>query len=137
VKELEKLLEEARGQMTAARSDDLAAQAREVNGVKVLAARVEGDGKALRDLADKLRDKLGRGVVALASEQEGKAILLVAVTKDLTARVKAGDIVRQAAALVGGSGGGKPDLAQAGGSNPAGLEQALEKVRQLVAAATA
>ncbi len=136
-KELEKLLEGARGQMTAARSGDLAAQAREVNGIKVLAARVEGDGKALRDLADKLRDKLGRGVVALGSEQEGKALLLVAVTRDLTARVKAGEIVRQAAGLVGGSGGGRPDLAQAGGSNPGGLEQALEKVRELVAAATA
>jgi alanyl-tRNA synthetase len=137
LKELEKALEEARGRMAAARSGDLAAQAVEVNGVKVLAARVEGDGKALRDLADKLRDKLGRGVVALGSEQGGKALLLVAVTSDLTAKVKAGEVVRQAAALVGGSGGGKPDLAQAGGANPAGLEQALEKVKQLVAAATA
>ncbi len=137
VKELEKELEEAQGRMAAARSGDLAGQAREVNGVKVLVARVEGDGKALRELADKLRGSLGRAVVALGSEQDGKALLLVAVTKDLTARVKAGDIVREAARLVGGSGGGKPDMAQAGGSNPAGLEQALEKVRELVAAATA
>ncbi|HEU4385382.1 MAG TPA: alanine--tRNA ligase [Anaeromyxobacteraceae bacterium] len=137
VKELEKSLEEARGQMATARSGDLAARAVEVNGVKVLAERVEGDGKALRDLADKLRDKLGRGVVALGSEQDGKALLLVAVTRDLTATIKAGEVVRQAAALLGGSGGGKPDMAQAGGSNPAGLDQALEKVRQLVAAATA
>ena len=137
VKELERALEEARAQVTAARSGDLAAQAREVNGVKVLAARVEGDGKALRDLADKLRDKLGRGVVALGSEQDGKALLLVAVTKDLVGRVKAGDLVREAAKLVGGSGGGRPDLAQAGGANPAGLEQALEKVAELVKAATA
>ncbi len=137
VKDLERALEDARGQVTSARSGDLAARAREVNGVKVLAARVEGDGKALRDLADKLRDKLGRGVVALGAEQEGKAILLVAVTKDLTGRVKAGDLVREAAKLVGGSGGGRPELAQAGGANPAGLDQALEKVAELVKAATA
>jgi alanyl-tRNA synthetase len=137
VKELERALEEARAKVTSARSGDLAAQARDVNGVKVLAARVEGDGKALRDLADKLRDKLGRGVVALGSEQEGKAILLVAVTRDLVGRVKAGDLVREAAKLVGGSGGGKPDMAQAGGANPAGLDQALDKVAELVRVATA
>ncbi len=137
LKDLERALEEAKAKVAAAQSGDLAAQARDVNGVKVLAARVEGDGKALRELADQLRGRLGQGVVALGSEQDGKAILLVAVTKDLTARLKAGDLVKEAAKLVGGSGGGKPDLAQAGGSNPAGLEQALEKVRQLVASATA
>jgi alanyl-tRNA synthetase len=88
VKELDKHLAEAQGQVAAARSGDLVSQAREVNGVKVLAIRVEGDGKALRELADKLRDRLGRGVVALASEHEGKAVLLVAVTKDLTGIVR-------------------------------------------------
>jgi alanyl-tRNA synthetase len=137
LKELERALEEAKAKVAAAQSGDLAAQAREVNGVKVLAARVEGDGKALRELADQLRGKLGKGVVALGSEQDGKAILLVAVTKDLTAKLKAGDLVKEAAKLVGGSGGGKPDLAQAGGSNPAGLEEALEKVYTLVASAMA
>jgi alanyl-tRNA synthetase len=135
VKELERALEEAKGKVAAAQSGDLAAQAREVAGGKVLAARVQGDGKSLRDLADKLRDKLGKGVVALASEQDGKAILLVAVTKDLTSKVKAGDLVREAAKLVGGSGGGKPDLAQAGGSDPAGIDKALAKVQELAAAA--
>ena len=137
VKEMERELADAKGEMAAARSGDLAAQAGEVNGVKLLAARVEGDGKALRELADKLRDKLGRGVVALASEQGGKAVLLVAVTKDLTGLVKAGDLVREAAKLVGGSGGGKPDLAQAGGPDPAGIDRALARVRELVATATA
>jgi alanyl-tRNA synthetase len=137
VRELERALEEARSKMSSARSGDLAAQAKDVGGAKVLAARVEGDGKALRDLADKLRDRLGKGVVALGSEQDGKAILLVAVTKDLTARVKAGDLVKEAARLVGGSGGGKPELAQAGGPDPAGLERALEKVSELVARALA
>jgi alanyl-tRNA synthetase len=135
VKELEKQLAEAQGQVAAARSGDLASQAREVNGVKVLATRAEGDGKVLRELADKLRDKLGRGVVALASEQDGKAVLLVAVTKDLTGIVKAGDLVKDAARLIGGSGGGKPDMAQAGGADPKGIDRALERVVELVGAA--
>jgi alanyl-tRNA synthetase len=137
MKELERALEEAQSQVATARSGDLVSQAREVNGVKVLATRVQGDGKSLRELADKLRDKLGRGVVALGAEQDGKAILLVAVTKDLVNRVKAGDLVRDAAKLVGGSGGGKPELAQAGGSDPAGLERALARVEELVASAMA
>jgi alanyl-tRNA synthetase len=135
VKELEKQLSDAQGQVAAARSGDLVAQAREVNGVKVLAVRAEGDGKALRELADKLREKLGRGVVALASEHDGKAVLLVAVTKDLSGIVKAGDLVKDAARLIGGSGGGKPDIAQAGGADPAGIERALARVVELVGAA--
>ena len=134
-KELERALEEANAKLASAQSGDLAAQAKDVNGAKVLAARVQGDGKSLRELADKLRDRLGKGVVALASEQDGKAILLVAVTKDLTAKVKAGDLVKEAARLVGGSGGGKPDLAQAGGSDPAGIEKALARVQELATAA--
>jgi len=75
--------------------------------------------------------------VALGSEQDGKAVLLVAVTKGLTNRVKAGDLVREAAKLVGGKGGGKPDLAQAGGPDAAGLDQALARVEELVRAAIA
>jgi alanyl-tRNA synthetase len=132
MKELERALEEARGQVASAQSGDLVSQAREVNGVKLLATRVAGDGKSLRDLADKLRDRLGSGVVALGAEQDGKAVLLVAVTKDLTGRLKAGDLVREAAKLVGGSGGGKPDLAQAGGPDAAGLDRALARVAELV-----
>ncbi|MGA8891095.1 MAG: alanine--tRNA ligase, partial [Anaeromyxobacteraceae bacterium] len=128
VKDLEKQLADAQGKVAAARSGDLASQAREVNGVKVLAVRAEGDGKTLRELADRLRDKLGRGVVALASEQDGKAVLLVAVTKDLTGIVKAGDLVKDASKLIGGSGGGKPDMAQAGGADPAGIDRALARV---------
>ena len=137
VRELERALEEARAKVAAARSGDLASQAREVNGVKVLAARVEGDGDALRELADKLRDRIGSGVVALGSEHEGKAVLLVAVTRDLTGKVEAGALVRDAAALVGGRGGGKPELAQAGGPDPAGLDRALARIEELVRAAAA
>jgi alanyl-tRNA synthetase len=131
MKELEKALEEARGQVASAQSGDLVAQAREVNGVRLLATRV-ADGRSLRDLADKLRDRLGSGVVALGAEQDGKAVLLVAVTRDLTGKLKAGDLVREAAKLVGGSGGGKPDLAQAGGPDAAGLDRALARVAELV-----
>jgi alanyl-tRNA synthetase len=136
-KELERALEEAQSKIATAQSGDLAAKAVDVNGAKVLAVKVEGDGKALRELADKLRDKIGRGVVALASEQDGKAVLLVAVTKDLTSKLKAGDLVKEAAKLVGGSGGGKPEIAQAGGSDPAGIEKALAKVKELASAALA
>jgi alanyl-tRNA synthetase len=135
IRELERALEEAQSKVAAAQSGDLVSQAREVNGVKVLAVRVQADGKQLRELADKLRERLGSGVVALGAEQDGKAVLLVAVTRDLTGRLRAGELVKDAARLVGGSGGGKPDLAQAGGSDPAGLDRALERVRELVAAA--
>ncbi len=137
VKELERALEEARAKVAAAQSGDLAAQAKAAGDAKVLAARVQGDGKALRELADKLRDRLAKGVVALGSEHEGKAVLLVAVTKDLAGKVKAGDLVKEGAKLVGGSGGGKPDLAQAGGANPAGLDDALRKIEELAVAALA
>ncbi|HET9552435.1 MAG TPA: alanine--tRNA ligase [Anaeromyxobacteraceae bacterium] len=135
IKELERALDEAGGKLAAAQSGDLAAQAEAVNGARVLAAKVQGDAKALRELADKLRDKLGTGVVALGAEADGKAVLLVAVTKDLTGKLKAGDLVREAAKLVGGSGGGKPDLAQAGGPDASGLGAALARVKELAAVA--
>jgi alanyl-tRNA synthetase len=134
-RELEKALEEAGGKLAAAQSGDLAAQAVVVGAAKILAVKVQGDAKALRELADKLRDKLGSGVVALGAEVDGKAVLLVAVTRDLTGKVKAGDLVKEAAKLVGGAGGGKPDLAQAGGADPSGLEAALEKIKALASAA--
>jgi alanyl-tRNA synthetase len=137
VRDLERALEEASSRIAAAQSGDLAARAKEVGGAKVLATRVQGDGKSLRELADKLRDKLGRGVVALGAEQDGKAILLVAVTKDLTAKVKAGDLVKEGAKHVGGAGGGKPDLAQAGGPDAAGLEKALAAIEALASRALA
>ncbi len=135
VKELQRALEEASGKLAAAQSGDLAGRAQAVGAAKVLAVQVPGDARVLRELADKLRDKLGSGVVALGAEADGKAVLLVAVTRDLTGRVKAGDLVREAAGLVGGKGGGKPDLAQAGGPDPSGLGAALEKVRALATAA--
>jgi len=106
-------------------SKDYMQQVQEVNGVKLLAAQVPGqDPQSLRGVLDQLRDKLGSGVIVLGSDNEGKAALAVAVSKDLTGRVRAGDIVKQLAPIVGGGGGGKPDLAQAGGKNPAEIGRA-------------
>jgi alanyl-tRNA synthetase len=133
VKELEKELDALQKQLATARSGDLLARAREVNGVKVLATRADGDAKALRDLADKLRDKIGSGVIALGGEADGKAVLLVAATADVVAKgVKAGDLVREMAKVVGGRGGGKPDLAQAGGPDASQLDAALEAIYRLI-----
>jgi alanyl-tRNA synthetase len=108
-------------------------ETREVGGVTVMAKRVSVDNPAaLRDLADKLKDKLGSGIVALGCESGGKALLLVVVTKDLVGRFHAGNLVKAAAAVVGGGGGGRPDMAQAGGTQPEHLDAALEKVCELV-----
>ncbi|HEX8960579.1 MAG TPA: alanine--tRNA ligase [Geobacteraceae bacterium] len=132
-KELMREIETLQGRLNASRSADLLANAREVAGVKVLATKVEkADPKGLRELADTLKERLGSGVIALGSESGGKATLLVAVTNDLTGRFKAGDLVKALAPVIGGSGGGKPDLAQAGGSQPDKLAEALEKIHTLI-----
>jgi alanyl-tRNA synthetase len=105
----------------------------EIGDIKLLAAEVDStDGKGLREMADKLRDKLGSGVVAIGCPHEGKVNLLVAVTADLTAKLHAGKLVAVLAEEVGGRGGGRPDLAQAGGSQPEKLASALSKVADLV-----
>ncbi len=105
----------------------------EVKGVKVLAQRVDGVDKAqLRDLVDQLRGKLGSGVVVLGAAVDGKVSLIVGVTKDLTAKVQAGKIVGTLAGLVGGKGGGRPDLAEAGGSDVGALDGALAKASSVV-----
>ncbi len=107
----------------------------EVDGVTVLARRApEMSPAELRNLADTMRQKLGSGVVVLGMESGGKATLLAAVTDDLTGRIKAGDLVRELAAVVGGRGGGKPNLAQAGGPNAEKLDEALAKVPEQVRA---
>jgi alanyl-tRNA synthetase len=115
---------------------DLLGRAVEVGGVKVIAARVEGLGaESLRGLSDELRGRLGSGIVVLGCEVEGRAQLLGAVTKDLvSAGYHAGKIVSEVAKVAGGGGGGRPDFAQAGGKNPERLDEALAKVRDLVAA---
>ncbi|MFC3606179.1 alanine--tRNA ligase [Stutzerimonas tarimensis] len=125
-RQLEKELEQLKARAASAAGNDLAASAIEVRGVRVLAARLDGlDGKALLAMVDQLKNKLGSAVVLLGGAQEGKVVLVAGVTQDLTARLKAGDLMKQAAAAVGGKGGGRPDMAQGGGSDPAGLDAAL------------
>ncbi|HYX90601.1 MAG TPA: DHHA1 domain-containing protein, partial [Myxococcaceae bacterium] len=137
VRELERKVEEAALRATGASARDVMEQVREVKGVKVLTTRVDpADPKVFRGLADQLRDKLKSGVVAIGGEKDGKALILVAATKDVVARgVSAGNLVREMAREVGGSGGGKADMAQAGGPEPENIAAALEKLPALVASA--
>jgi alanyl-tRNA synthetase len=127
---LEKELEQLKARLSSAAGADLAGRAEEVvAGVKVLAERLDGaDPKALRETMDKLKDKLGSAVIVLATEADGKVNLVAGVTKDLTDRVRAGDLIKRVAEKVGGRGGGRPDMAQAGGNDPAGLPEALALV---------
>lgn len=123
---LEKQLEQLQAKAASAAGDDLSAAAVEVKGVKVLASRLDGvDGKGLLALVDQLKNKLGNGVILLGGVHEEKVVLVAGVTKELTARLKAGDLMKQAAAAVGGKGGGRPDMAQGGGVDAGALDAAL------------
>ncbi|WP_313659433.1 alanine--tRNA ligase [Pseudomonas coleopterorum] len=123
---LEKQLEQLQAKAASAAGDDLSASAVEVKGVKVLAARIDGqDGKALLALVDQLKNKLGQAVILLGGVHDDKVVLVSGVTKDLTARLKAGDLMKQAATAVGGKGGGRPDMAQGGGVDASALDAAL------------
>ena len=125
-RQLEKELEQLKAKAASAAGDDLANSALDVAGVKVLAARLDGlDGKALLALVDQLKNKLGSAVILLGGVLDDKVVLVAGVTQDLTGRLKAGELMKQAAATVGGKGGGRPDMAQGGGTEPAGLEGAL------------
>ncbi len=133
-KDLEREVETLQARLNAGRSSQILDQAREVAGIRYLAVQVEGmSGKALREFSDQVRDRIGSGVIVLGSESEGKANLLAAVTKDLTDRIHAGRLIGALAEKVGGKGGGRPDLAQAGGSRPEGLKEALASVESLLA----
>lgn len=125
-KRLEKELERLQLELAKSKAGDLKDQAREINGVTVLAAEFEGDPKTLRSEADRLRDSLGSAVVILGSRKKGVQ-LIVAVTKDLIPRFHAGKIIKEIATIVDGRGGGRPDMAQAGGKTPEKLPLALEK----------
>ncbi|AQT96030.1 alanine--tRNA ligase [Pseudomonas azotoformans] len=123
---LEKQLEQLQAKAASAAGDDLSASAVDVKDVKVLAARLDGqDGKALLALVDQLKNKLGRAVILLGGVHEDKVVLVAGVTKDLTGQFKAGDLMKQAAAAVGGKGGGRPDMAQGGGVDAGALDAAL------------
>jgi alanyl-tRNA synthetase len=128
-RELHREIETLQAKLHVVASGDLLSQLVEVNGLRLLAVKVQvEDIKALRDLSDTLKDRIGEGVIALGAAIDGKANLLVAVTKGLSGTVKAGDIIKRIAPIIGGSGGGKPELAQAGGSLPDKLDEALAAV---------
>ncbi len=133
MKALEKQLNVLKSKMAASQGDELLAQAIEVNGVKVLAAKLEGvDAKGLRDTMDQVKNKLKSGVIVLAVVEGDKVQLAAGVTADLLGKFKAGELVNHVAQQVGGKGGGKPDMAMAGGTNAAGLPAALESVKSWV-----
>ncbi len=134
VKHLERELARMKSKMASSQGDDLAAQAVEVKGAKVLAATLEGaDVTALRETMDKLKDKLKSAAIVLAAVDGAKVQLAAGVTADLTGKVKAGELVNFVAQQVGGKGGGRPDMAQAGGTEPAKLPAALDAVQGWVA----
>jgi alanyl-tRNA synthetase len=132
-KQLEKELEAQKRKEVLSQVDKLAARVQMVKGVKVIAAEVENvDREGLRQLVDSLRQKLGSGVVALGMPEDGKVALIAGVTKDLTAKIHAGKLIQALAKRLGGSGGGRPDLAEAGGKDTTGLKVALESVASLI-----
>jgi alanyl-tRNA synthetase len=132
---LERELESVRAAQRSAASGDLASQAETIGGVKVLLAQVEGaGGDDLRAMVDELRERLRSGIVLLAAPADGRVTLALGVTPDLKDRFKAGDLIRDAAAAVGGKGGGRPDFAQAGGRDPSKIDQAFAIVRERVRA---
>jgi len=133
-KALEKEIQQLKAKLAAAAGDELLAKAEELKGAKVLVAQVEGmDSKTVRDTAEQLKNKLGSGVIVLVTAEGGKASIVAAVTADLTARLKAGDLVNKLAIHVGGKGGGRPDLAMAGGPEAAGIVKVLTAAKELVA----
>ena len=133
VKSLEKELAALKSKMAAGQGDELVARAVDVNGIKVLAATLDGaDVAGLRETMDKLKDKLKTAAIVLASVADGKVTLIAGVTADATSKVKAGELVNFVAQQVGGKGGGRPDMAQAGGTDPSGLAAALAGVADWV-----
>ncbi len=128
-KTLEKELDRLKSKLASSAGGELSSQAVDVDGIKVLAVKLEdADPKALRDMVDQLKNKLGSSAIVLATVQGEKVSLIAGVSKDQTKSIKAGDLVNSVATKVGGKGGGRPDMAQAGGNNPAALEEALKAV---------
>ncbi|MFQ5894017.1 MAG: DHHA1 domain-containing protein, partial [Nitrospinota bacterium] len=135
---LEKQLAEFERGLARARAREIAGGARQVGEVTVVAARVDGlDQEGLRAVVDSVRERMESVVICLGSVRNGKVILVAAVTKDLASRFNAGELIQEVAKIVGGGGGGRPDLAQAGGKDPAKLDQALTLVYEWVRRASA
>lgn len=132
-KALEKELEVLKAKMKSGDADAVLQNVRIIKGVKVIASQVEAEKPdELRQMADALRQKINSGIVVLGSKADGKALILAAVTKDLSGRFNAGNIVKELAPTIGGKGGGKAEMAQAGGDNPAGLKDAMEKIYKII-----
>jgi alanyl-tRNA synthetase len=130
---LEKELQQLKGKLASSQGSDLASQAVEIDGIKVLAARLDGaDAQTLRDTLDQLKNKLGSAAVVLGAVSGDKVSIVAGVTRDQTDRLKAGELVNAVASQVGGKGGGRPDMAQAGGNRPENLDMALKSVTQWV-----
>ncbi len=132
-RELERALESLQDKLRAGEAGELLDKVKDISGVKVLIARQDNlDGKKMRELSDQLRDRLGSGVIVIGGSHEGKVPLLVAVTDDLTVRLHAGRIVQKLAEVIGGKGGGRPELAQAGGNQPENLDRALSEAAGVI-----
>ncbi len=132
-KELEKNLQNLQAKISGGQVSDLLGTAKTIRGIQVLATRVEGkDPRGLREMADRLKDRMRSGILLLGAEGEGKAMILCAVTQDLIPKYSAQKLIQELAKLLGGTGGGRPDLAQAGGPKVEGLNSALEKIYELV-----
>jgi alanyl-tRNA synthetase len=136
-KELEKEIEKLRGQFEKDQIPALLAKKQSINGINLLITQVDSvDGKQLREIADQLTEKLGSGVIVLASAGDANVTLVASVTKELTKRYHAGNIIKELAGMVGGGGGGRPDFAQAGGKEPAKIDAALKRAEELIRQAT-
>ena len=134
-KQKERELESLKAKLLTTQSGDLLEGVREVQGARVLVRQVEADSpKELRDFADRVKEKLRSGVIVLGARKDDKAMLLCMVTKDLVNRFKAGQIISRLSDMVGGKGGGRPDMAQGGGSKPEELGRALEEALRIIGA---
>ena len=132
-RELEREIEKLRGQFEKDQIPELLAKQSSVNGTKFLISEVDGvDAKQLRDIADQLKEKIGSGVVVLASAGEANVNLVASVSKELTQRYHAGNIIKELAGIVDGGGGGRPEFAQAGGKEPAKIAAALKRAEELI-----
>ena len=129
----DKEIEALKSKILARESGDLLSGVKEINGIRVLAREIDADSpKELRDYVDQIKERLGSGILLLGSKREDKVMLICAVTKDLTDRFKAGEIIGHLSGIVGGKGGGRPDMAQGGGNRPEELNHALEAIFEMV-----
>jgi alanyl-tRNA synthetase len=132
-KDMEKEIEDLKVKLAAKDVTDLVKKVKKIKGISVLAAVIDAtDAKTMRDLGDRLKDKIKSGIVLLGSKTSDKAMLLCMVTKDLTDRYHAGNIIKEIAPVIGGSGGGRPDMAQAGGPKPENLKNAVDKLAKMI-----